>query len=159
MPKTETASETPKCCTRRLKGPLGAESSGLLLRRHPDSNWGVEVLQTSALPLGYGAMINDAEQMAQGLADWLDLSIQPEREEHSLIILSLNLVASVLRSNTFGTLVYLRLDKDRPITCVSFSVNCLACGAITARSPAYNSGVAPVWFSYLSKFYASCPTH
>ena len=24
-------------------------------RRHPDSNWGVEVLQTSALPLGYAA--------------------------------------------------------------------------------------------------------
>ena len=24
-------------------------------RRHPDSNWGIKVLQTSALPLGYGA--------------------------------------------------------------------------------------------------------
>ena len=24
-------------------------------RRHPDSNWGMEVLQTSALPLGYAA--------------------------------------------------------------------------------------------------------
>ena len=24
-------------------------------RRHPDSNWRIEVLQTSALPLGYGA--------------------------------------------------------------------------------------------------------
>ena len=24
-------------------------------RRHPDSNWGIEVLQTSALPLGYAA--------------------------------------------------------------------------------------------------------
>ena len=26
-------------------------------RRHPDSNWGIEVLQTSALPLGYAAKI------------------------------------------------------------------------------------------------------
>lgn len=25
-------------------------------RRHPESNWGIKVLQTSALPLGYGAM-------------------------------------------------------------------------------------------------------
>ena len=25
-------------------------------RRHPDLNWGVEVLQTCALPLGYGAV-------------------------------------------------------------------------------------------------------
>ena len=25
-------------------------------RRHPDLNWGVKVLQTSALPLGYGAL-------------------------------------------------------------------------------------------------------
>ena len=27
-------------------------------RRHPDLNWGIEVLQTSALPLGYGAVLN-----------------------------------------------------------------------------------------------------
>ncbi len=26
-----------------------------LWRRHPESNWGMKVLQTSALPLGYGA--------------------------------------------------------------------------------------------------------
>ncbi|MBP2628572.1 MAG: hypothetical protein H6Q68_3283, partial [Firmicutes bacterium] len=25
-------------------------------RRHPDLNWGIEVLQTSALPLGYAAL-------------------------------------------------------------------------------------------------------
>jgi hypothetical protein len=25
-------------------------------RRHPDSNWGIKVLQTSALPLGYAAV-------------------------------------------------------------------------------------------------------
>ena len=25
-------------------------------RRHPDLNWGMEVLQTSALPLGYAAL-------------------------------------------------------------------------------------------------------
>ena len=26
-------------------------------RHHPDLNWGIKVLQTSALPLGYGAKI------------------------------------------------------------------------------------------------------
>ncbi|GEM_PF-2735990 len=29
----------------------------LFWRRHPDLNWGIEVLQTSALPLGYVAKI------------------------------------------------------------------------------------------------------
>jgi hypothetical protein len=28
-------------------------------RRHPDLNWGIEVLQTSALPLGYAAISQD----------------------------------------------------------------------------------------------------
>ena len=27
----------------------------LLWRHHPDLNWGVKLLQSSALPLGYGA--------------------------------------------------------------------------------------------------------
>ena len=27
-------------------------------RRHPDLNWGIKVLQTSALPLGYGAVFS-----------------------------------------------------------------------------------------------------
>ena len=27
-------------------------------RRHPDLNWGIKVLQTSALPLGYDAVLN-----------------------------------------------------------------------------------------------------
>ena len=34
-------------------------------RRHPESNWGIEVLQTSALPLGYVAKINGAENEAR----------------------------------------------------------------------------------------------
>jgi hypothetical protein len=29
-----------------------------ILRRHPDLNWGVTVLQTAALPLGYAALNN-----------------------------------------------------------------------------------------------------
>jgi hypothetical protein len=33
--------------------------SGLFSRQHPDSNWGMEVLQTSALPLGYAAAVSD----------------------------------------------------------------------------------------------------
>ena len=32
------------------------ENPGLFWRRHPDLNWGIKVLQTSALPLGYGAV-------------------------------------------------------------------------------------------------------
>ena len=31
-------------------------SAFLLWRHHPESNWGIKVLQTSALPLGYGAI-------------------------------------------------------------------------------------------------------
>ena len=27
-------------------------------RRHPDLNWGIKLLQSSALPLGYGALFN-----------------------------------------------------------------------------------------------------
>ena len=30
-------------------------------RRHPDLNWGIKVLQTSALPLGYSAILFGAE--------------------------------------------------------------------------------------------------
>ncbi len=30
--------------------------SDVLWRRHPDLNWGIKVLQTSALPLGYAAI-------------------------------------------------------------------------------------------------------
>ena len=32
-----------------------AFASAFSWRRHPESNWGMKVLQTSALPLGYGA--------------------------------------------------------------------------------------------------------
>ncbi len=32
------------------------ETSRFFWRRHPDSDWGIKVLQTSALPLGYGAV-------------------------------------------------------------------------------------------------------
>ena len=31
---------------------------GIFWRRHPDLNWGIKVLQTSALPLGYGAILS-----------------------------------------------------------------------------------------------------
>ena len=31
-------------------------TSAYLWRHHPESNWGIKVLQTSALPLGYGAL-------------------------------------------------------------------------------------------------------
>ena len=52
MSKTETASAALRCGARRLKGVLGAESSGLPLKATPGFEPGVEVLQTSALPLG-----------------------------------------------------------------------------------------------------------
>ena len=34
-------------------------------RHHPESNWGIKVLQTSALPLGYGAEKNGADDEAR----------------------------------------------------------------------------------------------
>ena len=34
-------------------------------RRHPDSNWGIKILQTFALPLGYGALKNGAVDEAR----------------------------------------------------------------------------------------------
>jgi hypothetical protein len=47
-------------CWRKIASEEAAEGrgkkeSGRCKRRHPDSNRGVEVLQTSALPLGYAA--------------------------------------------------------------------------------------------------------
>ena len=37
----------------------------LLWRRHPDLNWGIRVLQTHALPLGYVAKKNGANDEAR----------------------------------------------------------------------------------------------
>ena len=36
------------------------KKSFIFWRHHPDLNWGIKVLQTSALPLGYGAEKNGA---------------------------------------------------------------------------------------------------
>ena len=36
---------------------------GIFWRYHPDLNWGIEVLQTSALPLGYGTKLFTANPM------------------------------------------------------------------------------------------------
>jgi hypothetical protein len=38
---------------------LNRYQADFIKRRHPDSNWGMEVLQTSALPLGYAATPQD----------------------------------------------------------------------------------------------------
>ena len=44
---------------QKSKSPVIVEITGFfkvfLWRRHPDLNWGIKVLQTSALPLGYVA--------------------------------------------------------------------------------------------------------
>ena len=37
----------------------------LIVRCHPDSNWGIKVLQTFALPLGYGTVKNGAVDEAR----------------------------------------------------------------------------------------------
>ena len=51
-------------CAKRNTGRTGDDENGkgtcemqvpFFWRRHPESNWGMKVLQTSALPLGYGA--------------------------------------------------------------------------------------------------------
>ena len=42
-------------------------------RRHPDLNWGIKVLQTSALPLGYGAILERVTRLelaTSTLARW-----------------------------------------------------------------------------------------
>ena len=38
-----------------LRLPIPPLRPEYIWRRHPDSNWGIKVLQTSALPLGYAA--------------------------------------------------------------------------------------------------------
>ena len=38
------------------KRTFARSKSSFQWRRHPDLNWGIKVLQTSALPLGYGAI-------------------------------------------------------------------------------------------------------
>ena len=42
-----------------------AISGRLDWRRHPESNWRIKVLQTFALPLGYGALKNGAVDEAR----------------------------------------------------------------------------------------------
>jgi hypothetical protein len=56
MPQKTKAELESKSPTRPLKPFSGLESIDFPRRRHPDSNWGMEVLQTSALPLGYAAV-------------------------------------------------------------------------------------------------------
>ncbi len=34
------------------------KATSRIFRRHPDSNWGIKDLQSSALPLGYAAILN-----------------------------------------------------------------------------------------------------
>ena len=41
-----------------------------LWRHHPDLNWGVKLLQSSALPLGYGAEYLGAKELAPVGADY-----------------------------------------------------------------------------------------
>ena len=40
-------------------------NSLLKWRHHPDLNWGIKVLQTSALPLGYGAVFAFSHYLAK----------------------------------------------------------------------------------------------
>ncbi len=41
---------------KKIKKPELLRIQASIWRRHPDLNWGIKVLQTSALPLGYGAV-------------------------------------------------------------------------------------------------------
>ena len=41
-----------------------AIASAFSWRRHPESNWGMKVLQTSALPLGYGATLRGCANLS-----------------------------------------------------------------------------------------------
>jgi hypothetical protein len=42
---------------RQKEKNLISKESGSFWRRHPDLNWGIRVLQTLALPLGYDATL------------------------------------------------------------------------------------------------------
>jgi hypothetical protein len=55
-----TPSMSRKCATTTLTARgtyILTQKPQEKIRRHPDLNWGMEVLQTSALPLGYAARI------------------------------------------------------------------------------------------------------
>ncbi len=56
VPKTGV--EPVRCCHRRILSPVRLPIPPLrqIWRHHPESNWGMKVLQTLALPLGYGAI-------------------------------------------------------------------------------------------------------
>ncbi len=45
----------------RIKNSRELPSAAVFWRRHPDLNWGIRVLQTHALPLGYGAVLGMQE--------------------------------------------------------------------------------------------------
>ena len=57
--------------SEKRKRLLIAQQS-FLWRRHPDLNWGIKVLQTSALPLGYVAIYFQLPQTSQ--ESWLKLA-------------------------------------------------------------------------------------
>ena len=57
-----SATETPEK-QQKTRKPSGFPC--FYWRRHPDSNWGIKILQTFALPLGYGAVKNGAVDEAR----------------------------------------------------------------------------------------------
>ena len=57
-------------------GKLFRRGCFVLWRRHPDLNWRIEVLQTSALPLGYAAFISTVKNLWSGRRD-LNSRLQP----------------------------------------------------------------------------------
>ena len=71
--------------TRRRRISLKKERASQRLalsffwRRHPDLNWGIKVLQTSALPLGYGAGYNEDRASRPSLWSGLRGSNPPPR--------------------------------------------------------------------------------
>ena len=46
---------TPRYEVKREREEDGPQPALFFWRRHPDLNWGIRILQTLALPLGYGA--------------------------------------------------------------------------------------------------------
>ncbi len=46
----------PCASNEKRRAPIDIGALALFWRRHPDLNRGIKVLQTSALPLGYGAL-------------------------------------------------------------------------------------------------------
>ncbi len=71
-------------------------------RRHPDSNWGMEVLQTSALPLGYAAIKKSGKRDSNSRQPpWQGGALPTELFPHTFLIIYRKLYLSTSFQHLF----------------------------------------------------------